>query len=86
MITTDQAILSLRPGVEWTMNGNDVENIVWHTPNVEPLTTLEVNAEIQRLEALQLLQAATAATARQAVLDRLGITAEEAQIILGGSN
>jgi FMN-dependent NADH-azoreductase len=26
------------------------------------------------------------ATARQAVLDRLGITAEEAQLILGGSN
>jgi hypothetical protein len=25
-------------------------------------------------------------TARQAVLDRLGITAEEAQLILGGSN
>jgi hypothetical protein len=26
------------------------------------------------------------ATARQVVLDRLGITAEEAQLILGGSN
>ena len=26
------------------------------------------------------------ATARQAVLDRLGITAEEAQLILGGNN
>ena len=26
------------------------------------------------------------ATARKAVLDRLGITAEEAQLILGGSN
>lgn len=26
------------------------------------------------------------ATARQAVLDRLGITTEEAQLILGGSN
>ena len=25
-------------------------------------------------------------TARQAILDRLGITAEEAQLILGGSN
>jgi hypothetical protein len=29
---------------------------------------------------------AAKATARQAVLDRLGITAEEAQLILGGSN
>jgi hypothetical protein len=35
----------------------------------------------------QLAQAKLEATAaRQAVLDRLGITAEEAQLIIGGSN
>ena len=50
MITTAQAVASLRPNTEWSMNGNDVENIIWHTEGVEPLTSSEVAAEIKRLE------------------------------------
>jgi hypothetical protein len=50
MITTAQAVMSLRPGTEWSMNGDDVEGIIWHTEGVEPLTTAEVQAEIKRLE------------------------------------
>ena len=50
MITTAQAIMSLRPGVEWSMSGDDVEGITWHTEGAEPLTTAEVQAEIKRLE------------------------------------
>ena len=50
MITTAEAVMSLRPGAEWSMNGDDVENIIWHTEGVEPLTTAEVQAEVARLE------------------------------------
>lgn len=50
MITTSQAVMSLRPGVEWSMSGDDVEGITWHTEGVEPLTTEEVKAEIKRLQ------------------------------------
>jgi hypothetical protein len=50
MITTAQAVMSLRPGAEWSMNGDDVEGIIWHTEGVEPLTSAEVQAEIARLE------------------------------------
>lgn len=50
MITVEQAILSLRPGTEWSMNGDDVEGIIWHTKGVKPLTTADVQAEIARLE------------------------------------
>lgn len=50
MITTDQAIASLRPDAQWSMNGEDIEGIIWHSENVEPLTTAEVQAEIKRLE------------------------------------
>jgi len=52
MIEKVDAVLSLRPGIEWTMVGNDVANITWHTPDVEPLTEAEVVKEIKRLEAL----------------------------------
>ena len=51
MITFAHAISSLRRNTEWVMTANDVENIIWHTPNVEPLTTTEVQAEVVRLEA-----------------------------------
>ena len=50
MITTTQAVASLRPGIEWSMNGDDVEGIIWHTEGVTPLTEAEVTAEIKRLE------------------------------------
>lgn len=66
MITTAHAVMSLRPGVEWTMDGDDVENITWHTEEAEPLTTAEVQAEMKRLEKaeadkIKADQAATAA-------------------------
>ena len=66
MITTQIAVMSLRPGIEWTMNGDDVEGITWHTEGVEPLTTAEVAAEVKRLEKaeadkIKADQAATAA-------------------------
>ena len=68
MISTQQAVVSLRPDIEWTMDGDDVENITWHTENVEPLTTAEVQAEIERLEAAEIVKEAEA---RQARLDAI---------------
>ena len=50
MTTTSQAVASLRPGIEWSMSGDDVAGITWHTPNVEPLTEAQVATEMQRLE------------------------------------
>ena len=50
MILIGQAIQSLRPNTEWTLNGDDVENIIWHTKNVQPLTLAEVQTELIKLE------------------------------------
>lgn len=50
MIDFAVAVASLRPGVEWTMNGDDVENIIWHTEGVQPLTQQEVEDEMIRLQ------------------------------------
>ena len=50
MIHLTDAIHSLRPNTEWSMNGDDVEGIIWHTEGVTPLTEAEVAAEIKRLE------------------------------------
>ena len=86
MITTQQAVVSLRPGAEWSMNGDDVEGITWHTEGVEPLTTAEVQAEVARLEQAALDEAAAKEAAKAsalAKLEALGLTAEEAQAIAG---
>jgi len=56
--------MNLRPGIEWSMSGDDVSGITWHTPDVEPLTEAEVDAEVVRLEDAE----ATAETNRQATI------------------
>ena len=81
MITTADAIQALRPGSEWTMSGDDIEGIIWHTPDVEPLTRAEVDAEIARLEQAAVDEAAAKAAARAALLERLGITEDEAALL-----
>jgi len=68
MITTGQAVMSLRPDTEWSMNGDDVEGIVWHTEGVQPLTSSEVAAEIKRLEKAEAEKAAADQAAREAAI------------------
>ena len=68
MISTAQAVMSLRPGVEWSMNGDDVEGITWHTPDAQPLTVVEVEAEMVRLESEATAQAAAAQAATLAAI------------------
>jgi hypothetical protein len=86
MTTTAQAVVSLRPGAEWTMNGDDVEGIIWHTEGVQPLTAKEVAAEVKRLEKAAADEAAAKEAAKAsalAKLEALGLTADEAQAIAG---
>jgi hypothetical protein len=86
MITTAQAVASLRPNVEWSMNGDDVEGITWHTEGVQPLTAKEVAAEVKRLEKAEADKAAAKDAAKAsalAKLEALGLTADEAQAIAG---
>ena len=88
MIKTSQAVSSLRPGVEWSMSGDDVAGITWHTPDVEPLTEAEVAKEMKRLEkALDAEQATKDAARVSAVakLSALGLDALEVQAIIGSA-
>ena len=86
MINKSEAIVSLRPEVEWTMYADDVENITWHTQGVTPLTTAEVEAEMVRLEQAAVeAQAADAAARESAVvkLAALGLNDAEIKTIVG---
>jgi hypothetical protein len=87
MITTAEAVMSLRPGAEWTMNGEDVEGITWHTEGVEPLTTAEVQAEVARLEQAAADKEAADAAARAGAVAHarsLGFTDEMIAVMYPG--
>jgi len=59
------------------MSGDDVAGITWHTPDVEPLTQVEVAKEIKRLEALAVTTEANRQATIQAARDHaasLGFT------------
>ena len=86
MITTAEAVMNLRPDTEWSMSGDDVEGITWHTQGVTPLTTAEVEAEMVRLEASAVeAQAAKVAARESAVvkLAALGLNDAEIKAIVG---
>lgn len=45
------ALLSLRPGAQWSVDGNSYQGLVWLDKNQTQPTLKEVQQEIQRLQA-----------------------------------
>jgi hypothetical protein len=47
-----KALVSLRPGAQWSLNGDDYEGLIWFDENeLPPPTEEEVQAEVERLQA-----------------------------------
>lgn len=78
-------IQSLRPGKEFTMFDDDLSTIVWNEQEVITPTQEEIDAARIALEAKEISDKAEAEAKRQALLDKLGITEEEARLLLGGN-
>jgi len=76
-----EALNSLVPNAKWQLTGDDYSDINWidgDKPTVE-----ELQNEIELLPQRKAAKQAEAAAKRQALLDRLGITEEEAKLLLG---
>jgi hypothetical protein len=80
-----KAIKNLRPTAEFSYNDDDYSTIKWDVLDGEAPTQKQIDDEINRIKAAEITDVEAKATARQAVLDRLGLTAEEAQLLLGGN-
>jgi hypothetical protein len=78
MIYAGDAVNSLRPNTEWTLTGETVDGLIFHTKNVKPITAKELADEIARLEAIEAQKPAL----KSALLERLGITEDEAKLLL----
>jgi hypothetical protein len=73
----------LIPQGGWVISGSDYDSIQWL--ECEPITQAEFEAGLAQYDAWKAEQDATKATAKAALLNKLGITAEEAQLLLGGN-
>jgi len=77
-----QAVLSLRPNSEFSYINNDYSTIEWHVLEGEAPTAVEVEAEILKIQNDELTAEADKAAAKSALLARLGITEDEAKLLL----
>jgi hypothetical protein len=80
-----KAIQKLKPNSEFTYSDGDYSTITWIVLDGEAPTQTEIDEAIEQVKADEITEAAAKETARQALLTRLGITAEEAQLLLGGN-
>ena len=77
-----QAIWSLCPGSEFSYENEDYATIEWHVIECQAPTQKQIDDEIKKIKAAELTAEADNATAKAALLDRLGITSDEAKLLL----
>ena len=75
------ALLNLAPKAEWSLTGDNYNDLVWLSEGNAP-TLSEIKAEIALLPKKAVEAEATKAIKKTALLARLGITAEEATLLL----
>ncbi len=80
-----KAIKKLKPTAEFSFTDNDYSTIKWDVLDGDAPTQAEINAAIEQVKADEIAAEAKAASDKSALLARLGITAEEATLLLGGN-
>lgn len=76
-----QAIRELSPNAEFSFQESDLSTIDWHSKTTRP-SDAEIIAQYAIVEARIQSEVALKATQKEAILARLGLTAEEAQLLL----
>ena len=79
MATGAQVLNMLCPGSEWVISENDFDSIQWIKG--KQITKEEFEAGFAQYDSWKAQQDADHATAKAALLDRLGITADEAKLL-----
>ncbi len=77
------AIRSLRPNSEFSFTDNDYSTVKWDILDGEAPTKKQIDDEIKRIKSAEISEAKAKETQRQAIADRLGLTADELQVLLG---
>jgi len=80
-----KALMSLRPGAEFTITNDDLSTIVWNVEGTVTPTQEEVDAEISRLQTAQAQEVVDKEYKKAsalAKLEALGLTADDLAAIL----
>jgi hypothetical protein len=83
MVTVSEVLSMLIPTGGWIVRGNDWEGVEFL--ECEPITKKQFEDGFAQYNAWKSQQDTAKAAQRQALLTRLGITEEEARILLGGN-
>ena len=81
MAESVDVVRMLRPEGGWIVRGNDYEGIEFI--ECEPFTKKEWTDGFAQFDSWKAEQDAAKEAQRQAILDRIGLTADEAKLILG---
>jgi hypothetical protein len=81
MAKAGEVLEMLCPGVEYILIGQEFENIDWLGANA-PITKSQFEAGFAQVDAFKAEQDSANAAAKAALLDRLGITEDEAKLLL----
>jgi hypothetical protein len=77
-----EAIWKLRPGSEFSFNEQDYSTVKFDKIEGNPPTQSEIDAAIEQVKADEITNKEKAATDKAALLAKLGITADEARLLL----
>jgi len=77
-----KAIRKLKPTAEFSYQNEDYSTIKWDVLEGQAPTQAEINAAIEQVKLEEAQAQAEAQAKKQALLDRLGITEEEAKLLL----
>ena len=77
------AIRKLRPNAEFSFTNDDYSTVKWDVLDGKAPTQSEIEAAIEQVKADELASAAKAIADKAALLAKLGITADEAKLLLG---
>jgi hypothetical protein len=78
-----KAIKSLKPTAEFTYSDRDYSTVQWDVLEGDAPTQAEIDAEITKIKADEIKNAADKSAAKAVLLERLGITADETALLLG---
>jgi hypothetical protein len=80
MATGGEVLTMLCPDKEWVIYGDDFDSIQWIKG--EPISKADFDAGFAKVDAWKIQEAAKLENNKSALLSKLGITADEAKLLL----
>ena len=77
-----RAIKKLKPTAQFSFTDDDYSTIKWDVLDGDAPTQSEIDEAIEQVKADEIAEAETKAQAKAALLTQLGITAEQAKLLL----